>query len=721
MPTLRRLLALTLALVTVSIAAAAQPPAGAAVLASRLSALIDKQGVSGFETDVTAAIRAMLPSSVTPAVDEMGTLTVTLGQGEPHLLVTASIDEDGYIVSDITDGGFLRLQRVSSGASHPLYDQFLYGQPVVVRRTDGQMLPAVSVSASAHLQRGRSQASAVKGLDDLWVDVGAASRAEVEKLGIKMLDTVALRERVQRLAGAQVAGLAAQARANALAMVELVRSLAAAKTLNGSVTVAWTTQGLFGDRGFVRLSRRIEPDAVIVLARAPLGRDADVSGSYGTPDKGPVVFQGGQVRSGAAAAPQAGAEATAVPQAPRLAGLPGPWAAKTKVLVLPVRFAQTPVETIQLGDLAALATLLASEAGVAPVPPDASTGPAVTGTQLGAPATGNFGTLATLIDTYGVSGHETDARVAVEKLLPKWAKPEVDAKGNLTVSFGQGGKELLFVAHTDELGYEIADIREDGMAAVRRGGVYHASMEGHGVLVHTARGRVPAIVAPRRNYTRATEWQPRAEEVLLYFGTASRAETEALGVTKGDAATVRKQLVRLGDHRASARAIDDRAGCTALIEALKKLDPAKVPNRITFAWDVEEETGLTGAGVLAERMAPAYVFAVDTFVSSDSPVDPQRTSRIALGSGAVLRAVDNSSITPPATLEVIRKLAAARGIPVTVGTTNGGNDGSQFSKVGTIVVPISWPGRYSHSAVEVIDGRDLQALVDLIVALAQGM
>jgi putative aminopeptidase FrvX len=92
-------------------------------------------------------------------------------------------------------------------------------------------------------------------------------------------------------------------------------------------------------------------------------------------------------------------------------------------------------------------------------------------------------------------------------------------------------------------------------------------------------------------------------------------------------------------------------------------------------------------------------------------------AHIPLGTGAVLRAVDNSSITPPETVARIRALAAARQIPTTVGVTSGGNDGSQFSKVGSIVVPISWPGRYSHSPVEVIDSRDLDALVDLIVLL----
>ncbi|HEY3339616.1 MAG TPA: M20/M25/M40 family metallo-hydrolase, partial [Propionicimonas sp.] len=331
---------------------------------------------------------------------------------------------------------------------------------------------------------------------------------------------------------------------------------------------------------------------------------------------------------------------------------------------------------------------------------------------------GPFVNLAPLVEVYGVSGHETAVREAVAKQLPKWAKPEVDVVGNLTVSFGQGsGPEILFVAHTDELGCEITAVREDGMASVRRCGVYAASMEAHPVLVHTERGIVPAVVAPRPGYQRATEWQPKAEDVLVYFGTDARAATEALGVRKGDTVTVRKRFQPLAGSRATARSIDDRAGCAALTLALAKIDPSTVRNRVTFAWDVEEETGLVGAGVLAGRLRPAYVFAVDTFVSSDTPIDPPRYARIPLGSGAVLRAVDNSSITPPEIVARVKQLAAGRGIPVTVGVTSGGNDGSQFSKVGSVLLPISWPGRYSHSGVEVIDSRDLQALVDLIVAL----
>jgi putative aminopeptidase len=701
-------------------------PAAATAADDRLALLVRAQGVSGFEGDVRDAIARMLPAWARPKVDEAGNLVLTIGQGQPHLLVAASIDEDGYLVSDITEDGFLRLTRVSTGATFRLFDQFIYGQPVVIRTagvrrpagaaatpgSDGKAayVPGVVATASTHLQRGRDASTAVKGLDDLWVDVGAASRADVDKLGIRLLDTVALRERGQPLAGRHYSGVASQARANALALVNLVAGMKEPPKITGTVTLAWAAQGLFGDRGLARLAQSLHPDRVIILSRAVAGRDSDARGSYGRPGGGAMLAEGDQALLERAR--QAG---ITVQAAASMRGSTAWPASKVETVGLPALFAQTPAETVVTTDLLAVTSLLRVEAGL-PAGPE-STLDVISDSGYRFPRTA-FEYLDHLIGAYGVSGHEAAVREVVAMNLPKWAKPEVDAKGNLTVSFGTGGKEIAFVAHTDELGYEILAIQDDGTATVRkRGGFFDSLMESHPVLVHTARGQVGAIVAPRPNYARAAETQPKPEDVLLYFGTDSRQETEALGVAKGDTATVKKVLMPLAGGRATARAIDDRAGCAALLAALAKIDPAKVTNRVTFAWVVEEETGLAGSGALAERLHPAYAFAVDTFVSSDSPVDPQRMARIPLGTGAVLRAVDNSSITPPETVARIRALAAARQIPTTVGVTSGGNDGSQFSRFGSIVVPISWPGRYSHSPVEVIDGRDLDALVNLIVVL----
>jgi putative aminopeptidase FrvX len=249
--------------------------------------------------------------------------------------------------------------------------------------------------------------------------------------------------------------------------------------------------------------------------------------------------------------------------------------------------------------------------------------------------------------------------------------------------------------------------------------MYLSLYEAHPVLVHTPDGAVPAIVAPREGYSKATASQPKVDELALYFGTRSAAETGALGVTVGNAVSVRKQLVDLAGSRTACRAMDDRVGSTALLLALRQLDPKAVKNRVTFAWSVEEETGLAGAAFLATRLHPEYAFAIDTFVSTDAPLDLQYLANAKLGAGPVLRGVDSITLVPAETISRVQKLARQDGIPLQLGVTLGGTDASAFSSRGTIDVGLSWPGRYSHSPVEVMDRSDLEHLARLIARLAR--
>jgi putative aminopeptidase len=112
------------------------------------------------------------------------------------------------------------------------------------------------------------------------------------------------------------------------------------------------------------------------------------------------------------------------------------------------------------------------------------------------------------------------------------------------------------------------------------------------------------------------------------------------------------------------------------------------------------------------------VHAVDTFVSSDSPLESTRFADALLGAGAAFRALDNSSVTPPDEVARVVRIAAAAGVPLQVGTTNGGNDGSVFVPWGAVDVPVGWPLRYSHSPAELVDLRDVRSLARLVAALA---
>ena len=105
---------------------------------------------------------------------------------------------------------------------------------------------------------------------------------------------------------------------------------------------------------------------------------------------------------------------------------------------------------------------------------------------------------------------------------------------------------------------------------------------------------------------------------------------------------------------------------------------------------------------------------MDTFVSSDSPIESKRFADAEIGKGFVIRAVDNSNIVPTDLVEKVIKLAHANQIPVQYGVTGGGNDGSAFVRYGSVDVALGWPLRYSHSPAEVIDTRDVDSLARII-------
>jgi putative aminopeptidase FrvX len=75
-------------------------------------------------------------------------------------------------------------------------------------------------------------------------------------------------------------------------------------------------------------------------------------------------------------------------------------------------------------------------------------------------------------------------------------------------------------------------------------------------------------------------------------------------------------------------------------------------------------------------------------------------------------------MAPRELIDRLLGIARRAGIPLQVGFTGGAADSMQFLPDGPDVLPFSWPGRYSHSPVEVADLRDVESLVSLIVAIA---
>jgi putative aminopeptidase FrvX len=283
----------------------------------------------------------------------------------------------------------------------------------------------------------------------------------------------------------------------------------------------------------------------------------------------------------------------------------------------------------------------------------------------------------------------------------------------------------------DEIGYQVRAIEPDGrLAADVLGGGYTEFFLGHPVLLHKPEGQSIAGVLelPAGWDQPGFEWthSPRGieEPAHVYVGTRSADETQKLGIKIGDWLTIPKEYRPLAGSRANGRSFDDRVGDAALIEAVNALGPNLPGRDVTFVWSTEEEVGLKGAAAYAEHAAkdgktPDFVFAIDTFVSSDSPLESKRFADEELGKGFVIRAVDNSNIAPREYVARIVKLAQENKIPAQYGITGGGNDGAVFTRYGSIDIPLGWPLRYSHSPGEVIDTHDLEALAKIVAVLAR--
>ena len=395
------------------------------------------------------------------------------------------------------------------------------------------------------------------------------------------------------------------------------------------------------------------------------------------------------------------------------------------------------------------------------------------GSQPAPPASG-WDLLRKIVLIPGISSQEGKVADFIQATLPASLGVQRDAKSNVWFTVGQGKPHILFVAHVDELGHVVDKITPQGTVLLRaRGGLLPQTCEARPFVIHTAKGPVAGIIQPKPDYylSRATapssargpaaaaagsvpdqkppqtaaqpapkaapvqtntqapvqipakpqgQAQAAAEPIELYLGCSTEQEVRALGVVEGDQVIFKKRLVDLGPDAMSTRANDDRAGCAALLAAALRLDWSKIKTKtVTFAWDVEEEIGLNGAQLLAKILKPDYVFAIDTFVSTDSPLENKRFGYAVLGKGAVLRSIDTSNVTPKTEIRKVVKIAEARRIPIQIRNSRGGNDGSVFVAGGAADIPLSWAGSYAHSFIEKIVKGDLEALTDLIAALVE--
>jgi putative aminopeptidase FrvX len=716
-------------------------------LASDLKEFVETPSVSGYEQQLTEKVRAKA-AAFHPVVDNLGDVIVTIGSGAPHRLIVTPIDEPGFVVSGITDDGYLRLQRLPQSGLPPIFNELYSAQPVRVRTASGKWIDGVVAGLSIHLQSVRANPPNSSDIENMYVDIGASSAAEARKSGVDVLSPVAIGRRLCDVgeSGAAAAGIGDKF--GAVAVLELLGGIEPAR-IKGTLTVAFVAQQWTGATGLQRILSAGQFDEMIYVGRLlPGGNVPGMEGVHRGPRREPgsgVLLGLAQTNgppSGLAADLKQLAEANKIPVAMDYsAGIktsnyvsPPIFPARWAHLGIATAWPDTPAETIDGDDIFDLEFLLRiylqgspSSRGIG-----SARGSRHVRSYLPAGPPDIGYALPRLIDAYGASNNEKAVRDVVDLLLPAWAKPETDDAGNLilrlgTASAGAKTPKILVVAHMDEIGFEVKSISKDGRLEVETlGGMELSFYEGHPMLVHTSTGDRDAIMELPNGWDEANFKRPAESEqtIRVDVGARNPDEVAKLGIKVGDSITIPKEYRPLLGTRANGRSFDDRVGDTALISAVWALGGPLKDRDVTFVWSTGEELGLFGAAALAKRLAaeghsPEYVFAVDTLVSSDSPLESKRFGDAEIGKGFAIRAVDNSNIAPREWVEKVVKLAHANQIPVQLGVTGGGNDGATFVPYGAVDIALGWPLRYSHSPAEVIDTRDVDALARIIAVIAR--
>src|SRR5271156_4407041 len=138
-------------------------------LTYQLEELVNTPAVSGYENQLADKIRASL-KALHPATDNLGDVVVTIGRGAPHRLLVAPLDEPGFVVSEITPDGYLRVQRLPQNGLPPIFNALYSAQPVRIGTASGKWIDGVVAGLSVHLQPGHTNPPKSDDLENMYVD-----------------------------------------------------------------------------------------------------------------------------------------------------------------------------------------------------------------------------------------------------------------------------------------------------------------------------------------------------------------------------------------------------------------------------------------------------------------------------------------------------------------------------------------------------------------------
>ena len=333
--------------------------------------------------------------------------------------------------------------------------------------------------------------------------------------------------------------------------------------------------------------------------------------------------------------------------------------------------------------------------------------------------------LKNLTEAVGVSGVENEVRILIRDLIePHVDEWHVDALGNLiALKKGTGESDLKVIvdAHMDEVGLMVTGFDGNGtLKFAPIGGFDDRALLGKVVQVGPKKltgviGAAPVhVLSPSQRNTIM-----KRESMRIDIGAKSK--DAASGKVKiGDRAAFVTKYEELG-KTAIGKSFDDRVGCAALIELLKK---RPYPFDLYATFTVQEEVGLRGATVVAYDIEPDVALILECTPAYDFPNKNDVSPNVAVGKGPSIYVMDRGTFQDPKLVAHITDTAASNNIPYQIRQPGGGGTNTsaiQKTGGGVSAATIAVPGRYAHTPTMMISLEDYENVIQLADATLRSL
>jgi putative aminopeptidase FrvX len=337
--------------------------------------------------------------------------------------------------------------------------------------------------------------------------------------------------------------------------------------------------------------------------------------------------------------------------------------------------------------------------------------------------------LESLSNAFGPSGNEEEVRVILRKELEEHADETwVDKLGN--IFFIHHGKDnlpkIMLASHMDEVGFIVTFMDNNGFLRFHTlGGIISNVMPGQTILLRGTKGDVKGLVGTKPPHLMKEDERNKAtvmDDLFMDIGASSLVESEQKGIEIGTNGVFDVKFMELGGGFLKGKALDDRAGCTVLVEVFEALKNS--PYNIVAVGTVQEEMGMRGARTAAWQADPDFALALEGTFAADVPGSSPEMVSSKLKGGPVVTILDQTVMTHPTVLKTLIKVGKEKSIPfqfkqVPMGGTDSG--AIHLTKAGIPSGTVAVPCRYIHGPASVTHIDDIKNTIKLVTEFVKAI